>query len=147
MSNYHPELQSAVSRDIATTRSIRIDVASNVVNAADSDLTLQSSDGILYKVHRKNLVLHSETFAAADAISAATGAVDNSEIVSLSENSQTLDLLLQFMYRQRQPDLAVVDFKTLTELAEAAEKYEVYSAMAICHVHMRYVCYLGPSRR
>ena len=148
-SNYHwhLEFQSDVSRDLATTRTVRIDVASNVVNAADSDLTLQSSDGVLYKVHRKNLVLHSETFAAADAISAATGAVDNSEIVSLSENSATLDLLLQFMYRQRQPDLAIVAFEILSELAEAAEKYEVYSAMAMCHVHMRYVCYLDLSRR
>ena len=92
-------------------------------------------------------MLHSETFAAADAISAATGAVDNSEIVSLSENSATLDLLLQFMYRQRQPDLAVVAFEILSELAEAAEKYEVYSAMSMCYVHMRYVCYLDLSRR
>jgi len=42
-----------------------------------------------------------------------------------------LDLLLQYMHRQRQPDLGDVDFQTLAELAEAAEKYEVYSAMTV----------------
>jgi hypothetical protein len=40
-----------------------------VVCAADSDITLQSSDGVLFKVHRKNLEVHSEGFAGADAIS------------------------------------------------------------------------------
>jgi len=49
-----------------------------------------------------------------------------------------LDLLLQYMHRQRQPDLTDVEFPILADLAEAAEKYEVYSAMTICNVHMRF---------
>ena len=80
---------------------------------------------------------HSEAFAGANAV--LTDA-ENSEIASLSESSAVLDLLLQFMYRQRQSELAVVAFEILSELVEAAEKYEVYSAMAMCHVDMRYVC-------
>jgi hypothetical protein len=109
------------------------------VCAVDSDLTLQSSDGVLYKVHRKNLEFHSEPFAAADAISATSDNSGGAEIVHLSERSTVLDLLLQYMYRQRQPDLEKVDFQILAELAEAAEKYEVYSAMTVCNIHMRYV--------
>ena len=107
------------------------------VCAVDSDLTLQSSDGVLYKVHRKNLEFHSETFAAADAISATSDNSGDAEIVHLSERSTVLDLLLQYMY-QRQPDLEKVDFQILAELAEAAEKYEVYSVMTVCNIHMRY---------
>ena len=107
------------------------------VRAPDSDITMQSSDGVLYKVHRKNLELHSEGFASADAISVASDNADDTEVVHLSESSAVLDLLLQYMYRQRQPDLADVEFPILADLAEAAEKYEVYSAMTICNVHMR----------
>ncbi|KIM92257.1 hypothetical protein PILCRDRAFT_83487 [Piloderma croceum F 1598] len=86
----------------------------------------------------KNLELHSEGFASADAISAASDNADDTEFIHLSENSVVLDLLLQYMYRQRQPDLADIKFPILADLAEAAEKYEVYSAMTICNVHMRY---------
>jgi len=103
--------------------------------ADDSDITLQSSDGILFKVHRKNLEVHSEGFAAADSISG-TGPESKSEIVLLSETSTTLDLLLQYMYRQPQPDLQQVDFDTLAGVAEAAEKYQVYAAISICRIFM-----------
>ena len=91
---------------------------------------------MLYKVHRTNLEVHSESFAAANSISATS---DSSEVVHLDESSTVLDLLLQFMYRQRQPDLGEINFQTLAELAEAAEKYEVYSAMTVCSMHMGYV--------
>jgi hypothetical protein len=33
--------------------------------------------------------------------------------------------------------LADVEFRILADLAEAAEKYEVYSAMAVCSMYMR----------
>jgi hypothetical protein len=101
------------------------------VCSTDSDITLQSSEGVLYKVHRKNLGIHSEGFAAADAISASTDDNNNSEIVHLSESSVVLDLLLQYMYRQRQPDLEDVDFQASADLAEAAEKYE-FTQLRLC---------------
>ena len=111
----------------------------SVVCAADSDITLQSSDGILFKVHRKNLEVHSEGFAGADAI--ATGMSLGDEVVPLSESSAVLDLLLRHMYRGPQPDLRKIDFKLLAALAEAAEKYQVFGASNICQMHMRYVQY------
>lgn len=106
----------------------------NTVCANNSDITLQSSNGVLFKVHRKNLEVHSEGFAAADSIS---GTGSESEIVLLSETSTTLDLLLQYMYRQPQPDLQEVDFDTLAGVAEAAEKYQVHAAITVCRIFMK----------
>jgi len=110
--------------------------------AADSDITLQSSDGVLFKVHRKNLEFHSESFAAANDFADAS---TSSEVVLLSESSAVLDLLLQFMYRQRQPDLGGVDFDILAELAEAAEKHEVYAAMTVCNLYMGFATKSHPA--
>lgn len=109
----------------------------SVVCAADYDITLRSSDGILFKVHRRNLEVHSEVFAGADAISPDGSSGD--EAVSLSETSTVLDLLLQHMYRGPQLDLRKIDFKSLAGLAEAAEKYQVFGASNICQMYMRYV--------
>jgi len=103
--------------------------------ALDSDITLQSSDGVLFKVHRKNLEMHAEGFAGADAVVSASKSSDN-EIIPLSETSTTLELLLQYMYRQPQPNLQQVDFGTLAAVAEAAEKYQVYAAVTICQFLM-----------
>jgi hypothetical protein len=47
----------------------------------------------------------------------------------LSESSTVLDL-----YYQCQPDLEDVNFQVLADLAEVAEKYEVYSATAVCNL-------------
>jgi len=101
--------------------------------AADSDVTLQSSDNVLFKVHRRNLAFHFESFAGAEAFANAS---TSSEDVCLSESAAVLDLLLRFMYRQRQPDLGGIDFHILADLTEAAEKHEVYAAMTVCNLHM-----------
>ncbi|KAF7978055.1 hypothetical protein HWV62_1685 [Athelia sp. TMB] len=85
---------------------------------------------VIFKIHRKNLEVASEGF------SPPPGTNPQDDIVSLTESGDTLDLLFQFMYPQRQPDLTKVKFKTLSELAVAAEKYQVYSAMASCHFRM-----------
>lgn len=61
------------------------------------------------------------------------------EVVDLTETSTTLELLFQYMYRQPQPILEGLDFKELSSLAEAAEKYRVFSAMEVCRLFMRFV--------
>ncbi|KAF7978064.1 hypothetical protein HWV62_1703 [Athelia sp. TMB] len=48
----------------------------------------------------------------------------------------TLELLFQFMYPPKQPDLKKIEFKQLADLAEAAEKYQVYAAMGVCNMCM-----------
>ncbi|KAJ6483872.1 hypothetical protein C8R47DRAFT_1281501 [Mycena vitilis] len=96
-------------------------------------MTIQSSDGVLFKVHRKHLEVHSDIFADAEN----TTRPDSDEIVALTETADVLDLLFQYMYRQPQPDLNGVDFATFAGLAEAAEKYVVYSALGWCRMRMK----------
>jgi hypothetical protein len=83
-------------------------------------MTISSSDGVTFKVHRKHLEVHSDVFA--DAANATRPDNAGDEIVKLSETSAVLDLLFQYMYRQPQPDLKSVDFPVFAGLAEAAEK-------------------------
>jgi hypothetical protein len=96
-------------------------------------LTFKSSDGVLFKVHRKNLENASEGFSAPEVCS-------GEEIVELTESRYTLELLFQYMYPQRHPDLRKVRFSQLAALAEAVEKYQVYTAMEICQIRMTCVC-------
>jgi hypothetical protein len=43
------------------------------------------------------------------------------------------------MRRQRQPNLSTVLFDILCQFAEAAEKYDVFTAGEVCRVYMTYV--------
>lgn len=95
----------------------------DIVCADDADVTLRSSDEVVFKVHRKNLTAHSEIFGVADTIS--PGSSPANEVVTLEEPSAVLDLVLQYMYTEYRPVLREVDFKTLAGVAEAAEKYQV----------------------
>jgi hypothetical protein len=69
----------------------------------------------------------------------ATRPENGDEPVELSETADVLDLLFQFMYPQPQPDLRNLDFTVLAALAEAAEKYMVYPALAPCRLQMKCV--------
>ena len=101
------------------------------VNAADSDIIFESSDNILFHVHRKNLETHAAGFPPAE--------IDTcGETVQLTEDGATLELLFAFMYPRRHPDLESTPFVPLASLAEAAEKYEVFSAMNMCKIRMRF---------
>ncbi|KAJ7759376.1 hypothetical protein DFH07DRAFT_957985 [Mycena maculata] len=96
----------------------------------DSDVTFKSSDGVLFHVHRKNLEVCTGGFPPAEIST-------KDEIVDLTETSATLELLFQFMYPRRHPSLDTTPFEVLEPLAEAAEKYQVFPAMNICHIRMR----------
>jgi len=104
--------------------------------APDADVTVSSSDGVLFKVHRRNLAVHSDVFAGAQESTTPPQNGDEPEIVDLTEDSAVLDLLFQFMYRRPQPDLHALEFKTFAGLAEAAEKYVMYSALTLCRLKM-----------
>jgi hypothetical protein len=106
------------------------------VNAPDSDIYLRSADGVQFHVHRKNLEVHSPVFATAGVISAPLERQEV-EVVQLSEPAEVLNLLLQFMYSQPQPDLIDLPFPVLADLMKAVEKYEVYSAMIVCSFAMK----------
>ncbi|KAJ6535803.1 hypothetical protein DFH09DRAFT_931673 [Mycena vulgaris] len=106
------------------------------VCAPDADITISSSDGVLFKLYRKNLEVHSDIFADAAHSTRPTVGGDD-EVVQLSEGSAVLDLLFQFMSRQPQPVLKDVEFTTFAGLAEAAEKYVVYSALPAVMIKMK----------
>ncbi|THU85718.1 hypothetical protein K435DRAFT_685004, partial [Dendrothele bispora CBS 962.96] len=90
-----------------------------------SDITLQSSNRILFKVHRRNLEMYSQVFA--DAASA---------IATYTYPNPPPHVLIYHMYLQPQPDLRKVDFDLVKDLAEAVEKY---SAMGALNVQMTWV--------
>jgi hypothetical protein len=110
----------------ATIKDIRV-----VVCDANADITLQSSDNILFKFYKKQLEVHSGAFAGAESFTA------TDEPVMFTEPSEIVDLLLQLMSRQEHPDLRSVDFDTLDLLAEAVEKYDVFSYKQECKSLMR----------
>lgn len=57
--------------------------------------------------------------------------------VPLSEPAEVLEVLFAFVYPRRHPDLEDTPFAFLSQIAEAAEKYEVFSAMTIAKVRMK----------
>ena len=103
------------------------------VSASDSDITIRSSDGVHFKLHRKNLASHSDGFPAEDMV-----IPTQDEVVDLVENSNTLELLFQYMYPSSMPRLASAPAETLFSLAEAAEKYIVPPAIEECMTSLRF---------
>ena len=88
-----------------------------------------SSDGVKFHVHQKYLQTH-PCFAPAIFD-------DNGDAIPLLDAASTLELLFQFMYPRHHPELIDISFDDLVALAEAAENYEIYSAMVVCKIRMR----------
>ncbi|KAF6745855.1 hypothetical protein DFP72DRAFT_1175867 [Ephemerocybe angulata] len=98
------------------------------------DLVLQSSDGKLIGAHRTNMEHFSDGFPTCDSVTS------TSEPVPLTEDGETLTLLLRFMHKHKYPGLTPMDAASIFALAEAAEKYMVYSAMASSHAYIEHNC-------
>ena len=96
------------------------------------DITLKSIDGITFGAHQKNLEFFSEGFPVA-------GSRVATEVVQLQENADVLRIMLKFMHNARIPELKRVQFSTIAPLAEAVEKYMIYSAMEVCRAYMEFV--------
>ncbi|KAF7364334.1 hypothetical protein MSAN_01093700 [Mycena sanguinolenta] len=80
-----------------------------LVDFADADVTFKSSDGVLFRVHRKNLEVCTEGFPPSE-IS------NEGEVVELTETAATLELLFRFMYPERHPALDTTPFEVLEPL-------------------------------
>ena len=63
--------------------------------------------------------------------------INQDRIVLLPEDSDILELLFQFCYPDRHPDLNDLELAVLAKFAEAVEKYNVFSAIQICKIRMR----------
>ena len=95
-----------------------------------TDLVLVSSDGHRFGTHMTNL----GEFTGSFPLQITPG---NGEEVQMPDlDSKALSLFLKYVHHHRQPDLSNVPFTIITELAEAVEKYDVYSATEICKVQM-----------
>jgi hypothetical protein len=112
---------------MAMIRDLRV-----VVRDPNADITLQSSDKVLFRFHKKQLEAQSGVFA--------TSIKDDPFI--LTEPSEVVDLLLQLMSPQDPPDLKSLEFRILALLAKAVEKYDVFHSKATCRKLMQYVRYL-----
>ncbi|TFK64122.1 hypothetical protein BDN72DRAFT_861596 [Pluteus cervinus] len=97
------------------------------------DVVIQSTDKVRFRLHKKDLATFSGGFPPVELISE----TNPSEIVHLSEGAIILDLLFSFARAGRYPDIHTLEIKTLVALADAAEKYEVYSAVMACKILMR----------
>ncbi len=104
----------------------------SLVHAADADVVILSSNGIKFHLHKRNLECTSGGFPPAETPT-------NGEVVRLSEPSATLELLFQYIYPRQHPTLRGIQFDQVLALAEAAEKYEVFAAMSVCHFKLRSV--------
>lgn len=101
-----------------------------IVDSPEADVIFQSVDGVQFHLHRKYIEVNTGAFPPAEFDT-------RGEITHLTETSTVLETLFQFVYPQRHPDLDDMDFNTVSAVAEAAEKYEVFYAMNICRIRMR----------
>ncbi|KAF8878654.1 hypothetical protein CPB84DRAFT_325793 [Gymnopilus junonius] len=100
-------------------------IVNDQFSAQDADITIQSSDGILFKLHRSNLAGITGAFPGPE--------IDTQgEIVHLTEPAKVLEIVFQYVYPRKHPSLKDLDFDTLLQVAEAVEKYDVFSAMNTC---------------
>ncbi|KAH6909350.1 hypothetical protein BKA70DRAFT_1149303 [Coprinopsis sp. MPI-PUGE-AT-0042] len=110
-------------------------------NCADADIIFVSSDPspVRFHIHADNLRTSSGSFPPVPPKSSekALGGLIVDEPVPLSEPAAVLELLFAFIYPKRHPDLEGLKFDEVLKLSEAAEKYEVFSAMNVCRRRMR----------
>ncbi|KAF9061736.1 hypothetical protein BDP27DRAFT_324057 [Rhodocollybia butyracea] len=99
-------------------------------NASDADVVIRSCDNVEFRLHKRNLEFTTGAFPPAETPT-------NNEIVQLSEPSETLEILFQFVYPRRFPSLDSMELESLMLVAEAAEKYEVVMAISICEFNLR----------
>lgn len=104
-----------------------------VTRTNNTGVTFRSSDGILFFVHRSNLEAHTEFFPGPDL---ADIIINPDEETVLTEPSEVLAIIFDFVYPRKQPDMDKTDFKIVLQVAEAVEKYQVFSAMKVCEMRL-----------
>ncbi|KDR68757.1 hypothetical protein GALMADRAFT_78291 [Galerina marginata CBS 339.88] len=106
-----------------------------IVNAGDADVTIQSSDGVLFRLHRKYLEANTSAFPGPDAGPIRSDRPE--DVVYVTEPADILEILFEFVYPRRHPTLEGIKAEILLPLAEAVEKYEVFSAVTTCDVQLK----------
>ncbi|KAF6752329.1 hypothetical protein DFP72DRAFT_749490, partial [Ephemerocybe angulata] len=101
------------------------------------DIVFRSVDGILIGTHKTMLGHLSEGFPGADLV------FTTDEAVSLTEYSLVLRSLFERMHLRKHARLSGKIYSEVFELAEAAEKYLVYSVMASCAEYIERIASKG----
>ncbi|KAJ3976109.1 hypothetical protein EV361DRAFT_885054 [Lentinula raphanica] len=104
-------------------------------NAPDADIVVESSDNILFNLHKKNIECVTGDFLLAEMSS------DSKEAVQLAESANILEMLFTCLYPRPFPSLEDLDFDTFMLLAEAAEKYQFFGMMSACRLQMKEILY------
>ncbi|KAF5392382.1 hypothetical protein D9757_001503 [Collybiopsis confluens] len=92
---------------------------------------IRSSDMVDFTMNKNNLEFFTGSFPSADACA------ESGDPIPLIESSKILQLLFEFVEQKPPPTLDGISFDDLLRLAEAAEKYIVYSALTICKIKLR----------
>lgn len=91
-------------------------------------ITIKSCDNVLFRVDRRDLD------AAGGALSRLEWPTTPEDCAELAESSKALEALFQFIYFERHPKVGQLPFDILVQVAEAAEKYQIYSAIDACEL-------------
>jgi hypothetical protein len=95
-------------------------------------MNVKTGDGNILGAHSENLGALSRSFPQPAAVPGAS-----LPVTTVNEDSDVVELMLKFMHYMPFPDLSELPIDLLTRLADAAEKYEIYSAMSTCRSEMR----------
>lgn len=104
-----------------------------VPEATPTSIAFVSSDNVTFYIDRAKLD------RAADFSPPALVSSSPTDPVRLAESSETLELLFRFVYCDVDIDLTSHSFYDIEKLAMSAEKYQVFSALAVCRLYMKYV--------
>ena len=102
------------------------------VSLHDSDIEIRSVDGFIFQLHRVVLGVTTGAFPGSEFDT-------NGEMVQLTEPAKVLGVLFAFLYPKVHPDLHGESFEEVAAVAEAAGKYEVFSAASTCNERLLYV--------
>ncbi|KJA16728.1 hypothetical protein HYPSUDRAFT_147340, partial [Hypholoma sublateritium FD-334 SS-4] len=96
----------------------------------EADITFCSTDGTHFQLQRKFLEANTGAFPGSEFDT-------RGEVVHLTESDCILRILFGFVHPRKHPDIEELSFPLLAGVAEAAEKYEIFSAINICKLQMR----------
>lgn len=94
-----------------------------------TNVNLRGSDGSDFRLNLGDIQVHASALIPENWSPGRT--------VYLREKSTVLGVLFQFIGPRKHPNLLKKDFEFVAELARAAEKYSVFSALNLCSERMR----------
>ncbi|KAJ3711673.1 hypothetical protein EV361DRAFT_955277 [Lentinula raphanica] len=99
-------------------------------NSQDAEITVISSDNVLFRLHKMNVQVTSGNLIRLNKL-------ETNDFLTLVEPAEVLEILFEFLYPDFETDLERLEFDALLSVAEAAEKYGVFYAMSHCTFCLR----------